>query len=103
MSIKEGFAKRLKEVRKKRGYTQEELAELVDVAPRHISFIENAKSFPSADLIDRLCKSLKINYGELFKFDESFSRKELIENLTEIIQKLDTDKLTYIYKMTLEL
>ena len=103
MGIKEAFAKRLKEIRKKRGYTQEQLAELVDVAPRHISFIETAKSFPSTDLIERLCKTLKVSYSELFSFNETYSRNELIENLTEIIRKLETDKLTYIYKMTLEL
>lgn len=103
MSIKEAFAKRLKEIRKKRGYTQEELAELVDVAPRHISFIETAKSFPSTDLIERLCKILKINYNELFRFDETFSRKELLENISEITKRLDNEKLAYIYKMASEL
>ncbi len=103
MNLKEAFAKRLKEIRKKRGFTQEELAEAVEVAPRHISFIETAKSFPSADLIERLCKTLNINYSELFKSDNEFSREELIENIVAIIKKTDTDKLNYIYKMASEL
>lgn len=103
MALKEAFAQRLKEIRKKRGLTQEKLAELVEVAPRHISFIETAKSFPSADLIERLCKVLQISYADIFKFRNEFSRKELIDNLSKIIIKLDTNKLNYLYKIASEL
>lgn len=103
MSLKEAFASKLKEIRKQRGLTQEQLAELVDVAPRHISFIETARSFPSSDLIERICSALNVTYSALFDFREELTREELISNIYAIIDTLDSKKLNYLYKMASEL
>lgn len=103
MSLKKAFASKLKEIRKKRGLTQEQLAELVDVAPRHISFIETARSFPSSNLIERLCLTLNITYSDLFDFKNELPREEIIKNISAIIETLDNKKLNYLYKMTCEL
>ena len=103
MNLKESFAENLKRIRKQRGLTQEELAELVNVAPRHISFIETAKSFPSSDLLERLSNALNTNYTDFFEYNKEISREETIKNITEIIKKLDNKKLKYIYKMVKEL
>lgn len=48
MMFKQKFAKNLKVLRK---LTQEQLVEIVGVDFRYISLIENAKSFPSCELI----------------------------------------------------
>lgn len=103
MSLKKVFASKLKEIRKKRGLTQEHLAELVDVAPRHISFIETARSFPSSDLIERLCFALNITYSDLFDFKEELTREEVLKKLSKILESLDNKKLNYLYKMACEL
>ena len=102
MSLKEAFAKRLKQVRKSRGMTQEELAELVGVAPRHISFIETARSFPSCELTERLCNALNISYSSLFDFEDEFTREELIEKISELINRTDMKKLKSFYKIVSE-
>lgn len=102
MSLKEAFAERLRYLRKNRGFTQEELAELVGVAPRHISFIETARSFPSCELTERLCKTLNISYSALFDFENEISREELIKRISELINKADCKKLKYFYKMISE-
>ena len=93
MTLKKTFALRLKELRKSRNLTQEQLAELVDVAPRHISFIETARSFPSCDLIERICNVFKISYSELFAFKEKISREVLLDQLSETVKNLDDKKL----------
>lgn len=103
MNLKESFAENLKRIRKQRGLTQEELAELVNVAPRHISFIETAKSFPSSDLLERLSHVLNTNYADFFTYEKEISREETIKYITEIIKKFDNKKLKYIYKIIKEL
>jgi len=103
MSLKKEFAKKLKALRKHRNMTQEQLAEIVNVDSRHISYLETAKSFPSCELIERLCKAFNVTYSELFNFENTYTRDELLYNLNEIIQTLDDKKLFYIYKMSLEL
>lgn len=102
MSLKEAFAKRLKQVRKSRGLTQEELAERVGVAPRHISFIETARSFPSCELMERLCDVLNISYSAFFDFDDEFMREELIEKISELINRADVKTLKSFYKIVSE-
>ncbi len=99
MNLKKAFAEKLKEIRKSKGLTQEQLAELVNVAPRHISFIETARSFPSCDLLERLCKVLNIDYSILFDYDDDMTREEIIEHIFKTIENLDDKKLKYIYKM----
>ena len=103
MSLKKSFAENLKKIRKQRGLTQEELAELVNVAPRHISFIETGKSFPSSDLLERLSKVLNTCYSAFFEYEENVPREEIIKQINEIAERLDDKKLKYIYKMISEL
>ncbi len=103
MSLKKIFAENLKKIRKQRGLTQEELAELVNVAPRHISFIETAKSFPSCDLLERLSKVLNINFTKFFEYESEISRDEILKQINNIATRLDDKKLKYIYKMVSEL
>ncbi len=98
--IKQRFAKNLKKLRKSRKLTQEKLAELVGVDFRYISFLENAKSFPSCDLIEKLAAALNIDSSEFFKFDDNFSRNELESKIIESIKLLDDKNLKLLYEIT---
>ncbi len=99
MGLKQEFSKKLKELRKQRKLTQEQLAEIVHVDFRHISYLETARSFPSCDLLERLCKALNVSFCELFDFNKEISREELITNLTELMNRLDNKKLNSLYKI----
>ena len=67
-NIKTLFGKKIKELRKSKGYTQAYLAELVKVDDKHISCIENGKNFPSPELIERLSKAFDTEVKNLFEF-----------------------------------
>ena len=57
---------RLLEQRKAAGLSQEQLAEMVGMAPADISRIETGKtSAISLDVLDRLCKALKCEPGDI--------------------------------------
>lgn len=56
--------------RKLRGYTQEQLAEMIDLEPDSISKIENAKVGASLDTLFALAKALGIAPQKLFDFRE---------------------------------
>jgi len=64
--IKEIFAANLKENRKKKGLTQEKLAEIADISLRYIAMLELGKSFPSGDMVEKLAKALDIQVFQLF-------------------------------------
>ena len=101
--LKEQFAKNLKSIRKSRKLTQEQLAELVDVDFRYISFLENARSFPSCDLLEKISKALNISYADLFIFEEDLSRENVKKQLMEIIQLLDDKNLYILFKIAKDL
>lgn len=54
--------------RKRKGYTQLEFAEILDIDRSHMSAMEIGKNAPSLDLIFKICKELDISEKELFDF-----------------------------------
>jgi len=63
------FSKRLKELRKRCGYTQQELAELADVEYKHIQRLEGKNPCDiKLTTLNKLAKALKVKPAELLKF-----------------------------------
>ena len=56
--------------RKLRGYTQMQLAELIDIDRSHMSAIELANVGVSLDVIFKICDTLNISEKDLFDFRE---------------------------------
>ena len=97
-NIKILFGKRLRELRKKNGLTQEELAEKLDIAERNISKIECGDNFPRPEKLIKLAKILNVSVQDLF----NFNHYKKYENLkVEIIELINThpEKITDIYKI----
>jgi len=95
--FKQKFAQNLKILRKLREMTQEQLAELVNVDFRYISLIENAKSFPSCDLIEKLSSALNVSYKELFDFEEDINREKLEKNIINVIKNTNIQNLKILH------
>jgi transcriptional regulator with XRE-family HTH domain len=61
------LGRRISEVRKKTGITQEKLADIIDVHRTYIGFIEQGKRNPSIGNIHKIAKALNISLVDLFK------------------------------------
>ena len=68
------FAKRLRALRRRYGWTQEELAERADLAYRHVQRLESLKNPPPAkiDTLEKLAQAFKVSPEKLLAF-ESFA------------------------------
>jgi transcriptional regulator with XRE-family HTH domain len=66
--IKLKLGKRIKEIRIKAGYSQEELAFLSKLHRTYISDIERGGRNVSVENIEKIAKALKIEPSELLKF-----------------------------------
>lgn len=64
------FAKRLRELRLRKDWTQEQLAEFSDLAYRHIQRLESTKNPPPAkiDTLEKIAKAFKIKLSKLLDF-----------------------------------
>jgi len=67
-NLKEGFGARLKELRKAKGYTQEKLAEKLDITQRQLTRIETGENFPSVETIEKISFYLEADLTSLFDF-----------------------------------
>lgn len=65
-NTKEKLGKKIQKLRKALGYTQEELAEKLNISRTHMGHIEQARKAPSLKLMDKLAKVLKVKLSDLF-------------------------------------
>lgn len=61
------IGKRLREVREKKGISQEQLSEQAGYYRTYVGHIENGKHSPSVHTMWRLAKVLKVDLGDILK------------------------------------
>jgi transcriptional regulator with XRE-family HTH domain len=69
--LRELLAKNIKEYRKLRGFSQENLAERAGTSTTHIGMIEIGKSFPSPQMLAKIAEALGIDTPELFSIEKA--------------------------------
>ena len=94
------FGKQLKKIREARGYSQEDLAELVGLEYQTISRIETGFYFTSYENLAKIADALNVKIKDLFDYDEKdLSREEIIKSLNEKMQQLSSEKLQILKKI----
>ena len=69
MEIRLKLASRLRGLRKKRKYTQQQLAELADLEYKHIQLLESKKPCAAKiDTLEKLAKAFHISVSKLLDF-----------------------------------
>ncbi len=97
-SLKEKFGKRLKEIRKSKSLTQEQVAEYVGIEPVNISKIECGMHFPQPDKIEKMAAVLNVEIKELFNFEHFNNRDILIKYIEESLEEFDLKDIELVYK-----
>ena len=69
------FAEKLKTERKKKGWSQEELAEYLHVSRQSVSKWENGQNYPSIEIVIKLSDLFGITIDELLRSDAELTRK----------------------------
>ncbi len=72
------IGKKIRDVRKKKGLSQEELAECAKVNLRTIQRIENNESEPRGKTLNLICKSLNINAEDILDYGKQTDKSYLI-------------------------
>ena len=97
--IKHLLGQRIKELRNKRGLSQQQLAEIVNIDQRNLSNIECGVTFPTRSLA-QIANALNVTLPELFDFDylpqDENSKKNYIVSRLE---NLDSKSITTLYRL----
>jgi transcriptional regulator with XRE-family HTH domain len=86
------FGQKLKSERKKRGWSQEELAEKLFVSRQSVSKWETGLNYPSIEVIIKLSDLFKVTIDELLRSD-----KELREKVIKDSKRLAHPKLKFMF------
>lgn len=82
---KAALGQKIRQVRKRRGYTQRALAQIADVGGAYLGEVERGTKMPSLNMFIRLIEALDVSADYILR-DELTSGKEYIYD--EITQKL---------------
>lgn len=92
--MKKFLSKRLAFYRKRSEFTQERFSEEVDISANFYARLENARNFPSSDVLGTICKSLDVSAYDLLQSSEEsepLSSSEAFEILSSKSEhQLDT-------------
>lgn len=98
MDTKKLLGKRIKELRKSIGLTQEQLAELIDIETGSLSGIESGRHYPSLPTLVKIANKLNVKINALFNFTPVVSTSEMKNCIVQNIDRLDDKTIAFIYK-----
>ena len=98
MDNKKLLGKRIKELRKNAGFTQEKLAELIDIETSSLSGIESGRHFPSLPTIEKIANTLNLEMKALFDFNRLQPIDKMKADIINNIDRLDETKIAFIYR-----
>ena len=98
-TTKELLGARIREFRKAKNLTQEQLAEIICVEPRHISRMEGGYSYPSIDRLEKIAVALDIPLKDFFDFMHLDSPDARALKIDELVKGMNEDYQRIIYKI----
>lgn len=98
-TTRELLGARIKELRKLKGLSQDQLSEKIDIEPKHLSRIEVGRSYPSLNTLEKTAKALNVEIKDLFEFTHHAENKEVALNINKFLKEADADKQRLILKV----
>jgi transcriptional regulator with XRE-family HTH domain len=99
-SERELLGLRVKELRRARGLSQEQLAEKMEITPNYLSSIERGRENPTLDLLTILARGLKIELVSLFNYAwQQMSDAELRQLIRSLSDNADSERLREMFML----
>ena len=83
------IGQRIKAKRLEKGFTQEQLSEMVDIGPSHMSHIESGSTVPSFEVFISIINALDCSADELLCREVAAARPLLNSWLSELVADCD--------------
>ena len=90
---------RIKELRKRAGLSQDQLAEKVGVESKYLSRIEVGKRDPSLDVLGRIADSLQVEMKEIFDFAHHDIEATSPQGIENALLGASTEELRLVFKL----
>ena len=80
------FGKRIKELRKNKNLTQEQLAESIGIYQKQIGNIETGTYFTTMPNLEKIANALNVQIKDLFDFGIFKTKEELIQEINQMLK-----------------
>lgn len=93
LGIREVLAQNLKLHRRRRGLTQEKLAEKAGISAHYLAMVEVARKFPTPEMLDRIAGALDIETHKLFEMSATpeealkLLRQDIVGEIEQLVVK----------------
>ena len=98
MDNKKKLGKRIKELRKQKGLTQEQLAEFINMEQNSISIIESGRNFPTLVTLEKIANILVVNLSDFFNYEYLDDIELVKQSVQEGLQVMNDNQIRQIYK-----
>lgn len=99
MDTKQMIGARIKDLRTRKGLTQEKLAEKIEINPKYLSSIERGLENPTLKTLIKFSEQLGVDLDDIFyqiQIEDPAERKSLI---LALLDQADDDQLKLAYKI----
>ncbi|MDR1327030.1 MAG: helix-turn-helix domain-containing protein [Heliobacteriaceae bacterium] len=103
MNIKQLLGARIRDIRRKKNFSQEHFSELIDMNPRQIVRIENGESFPTAEHLEKIAKALDVTVQELFHNEFHLPVETIRAKILDKLHNLNTEQLRTVFTVVMDL
>lgn len=93
------IGQRLKKARQNKNFTQEDLAEKLDVSVAFLSRIERGSSHINLKRLNQICDILHITEGQILNGSSSNSKNYLDSEFSELLKTSSSEQQKLIYKI----
>ena len=98
MDNKKKLGLKIKELRKRKGLTQEQLADLINMEQNSISVIESGRNFPTLGTLEKIAQILEVNLSDFFNYDYIDDIETIKASTKDIIRKMDDNQIRQLFK-----
>ncbi|MFA7658652.1 MAG: helix-turn-helix transcriptional regulator [Candidatus Gastranaerophilaceae bacterium] len=103
MDTKQRLGAKIRELRKRKKWTQEKLSEMIDINPRQMVRIEMGQNLPTIENLENIAKNLGVSISDLFNNDCFDDNNSLKKKINSKIESLDDKSLRFLYSVVINL
>ena len=92
LNIKKLLGARISQVRKQRGFTQMQFAEMLGISTNALGIIETGNGFLTAETLEKILIYLDLEPEELFSFGGIKSNEELYKSILKKLEIIKNDR-----------
>ncbi|HBA40045.1 MAG TPA: XRE family transcriptional regulator [Deltaproteobacteria bacterium] len=100
METKELLGRRVRELRKKKGLTQERLAEIAALDVKYLGGIERGTENPTIETLEKLANALSVRVSQILDFEHEIHGERLLRRrINQVLDKCNERELQIILRL----